>query len=258
MWSWLRHYLNFRQIALLGIAIFVAPFWILNWENLIQQVGLDRVLLDSEGRPIMIQIIEFLQLDPVKWSIIGGLVVAFLPPLGRIVLNLCDRAQAIGLTFLQYWRDPVYNRKRRIAIGQDALALSRDIMAFILDHRPWPSGIRFYDLSGITTGGRPPPDTLEKWWAEIQASRLRHDTLTRELQATFSRRLGRVELELRRLGYLEEWDAYSIDPLMLEAVAQHMGALAYRLLEDNGFDLKSISPERFSPSDTQPPPYIAP
>ena len=247
MWTWLRRYLNLRQIALLALALFLAPAWVLNYESVLQATGLHDIFVDPEGRFMTAfkSLWDFIQSDLAKGLLIGALIIAFLPVLGRVLLNLFYRVQAMSLEFLQYWRDPVYNRKRRIAIGQEAYALSWDMMAFILDHRPWPSGIRFYDLSGITTGGRPPPDTREKWWAEIQASRLRHDTLTRELQETFSRRLGRVELELRRLGYLEEWDAYSIDPLMLEAVAQHMGALAYRLLEDNGFDLKSISPERF-------------
>lgn len=97
MWSRIRAYLNWRQIVLLAITLFALPFWYLNFEGILQATGLHNVFVDPKGSFMTAFriIAELIQHDLAKGLIIGGLIVAFLPTIGRIIAHIYKGGQAL-------------------------------------------------------------------------------------------------------------------------------------------------------------------
>lgn len=100
MWGQIRRYLNWRQIALLALTLFALPFWLLNYESILQATGLDKVFVNPEGRfmTTIHTVIAFIQSDLAKGLLAGALIVAFLPLLARLYQFLLTRYRGASST----------------------------------------------------------------------------------------------------------------------------------------------------------------
>jgi hypothetical protein len=133
MWAWLRRILDLRQIVLVAVTLFVLPAWFLNYESILQATGLDKIFVDPEGRFVtaLKAIILFIQGDLVKGLIIGGLIVAFLPMIGRIIVN---RGQALHGRLLGVRLDSTAGRVGLLPIDAPSKLAALDEALEILGH----------------------------------------------------------------------------------------------------------------------------
>jgi hypothetical protein len=109
MWGILQK-LGLRQTFALVITLIVLPFWVFNFEKLLEAKGLDKVFVDAWA-PLMdalYVIIAFLSGEFVKGAILGILAYAFLPLVWQTVRRLVKAAAVVGWP-AKWKRVQVYN-----------------------------------------------------------------------------------------------------------------------------------------------------